>query len=276
MCNFAQKNMPHSPQIRKKLAKKQRAMAVLAKAIAKLMIKLRLHRSDFLLQLDKYLVQEAKNQDPNASNVTLSIRTGINRRYISKYLHDEVPIPKPDKLSVILEDVKWTAEKYYQSNVIPIKGPVKTFQSICEMRASGTLTYNSILEELVNQGELLATKDKVKIISTENKTLTDESNFAQWSSCQISSLVNSLTHDYDLQDNKINQGSMTSVHSTKINPEKFKELSNKFQTKAILCIADISQVLSENEESINEGTYPEFGYSFIECVNDHFEEVDEV
>ena len=154
-------------------------LRVLAQAIAKLILKFRFSRSRFLTLLDEELVLQAKNNDPQANNVTLSIRTGINRRYIPQLLSGETMHSKPERLKMILEDLKWTSQKHYQSGRVPLKGSYKTFETICEIRASGTLTYKAILEELMKQGKVKVVGNEVEIILNNSEEDNKHSKFAR-------------------------------------------------------------------------------------------------
>ena len=154
-------------------------LRVLAQAIAKLILRFRFSRSRFLTLLDEELVLQAKNNDPQANNVTLSIRTGINRRYIPQLLSGETMHSKPERLKMILEDLKWTSQKHYQSGRVPLKGSYKTFETICEIRASGTLTYKAILEELMKQGKVKVVGNEVEIILNNSEEDNKHSKFAR-------------------------------------------------------------------------------------------------
>ena len=89
----------------------------------------------------------------------------------------------------------WTAHKFYNSTKIPKTGPFRTFQSICEERASGTLTYKAILEELVSNGNLKDLGNKVELLNFNTKTIADNVNYSQITATQINRVVNTIIYN---------------------------------------------------------------------------------
>jgi len=255
--------MKINSQIQESLQLKKKAIALLSKAIAKIILKFRLPRIEFINSLDENLVLEAKNQDPEASNVAIAIRTGIDRRYISKHLKGEMPEAKPDKLAVILEDIRWTAHKFYNSTKIPKTGPFRSFQSICEQRAPGTLTYKAILEELVNNGNLKDLGDKVKLLNFNTKTTADNVNYSQMTATQINRVVNTIIYNSKIliPDDKFVQ---RTIYTTQINPTDFNDIHQEIKSKVKEYNSEITELLISYEEDVNIGTYPEYGVSFLE------------
>jgi hypothetical protein len=254
--------MKTNPKINESHALKKKALNLLSKAIAKIIIKFRLPRNEFLNLFDEKLVLEAQRLDPDASHVALAIRTGIDRRYISKHLKGEMPRTKPDKLTIILEDVHWVSHKYYNSNTIPKKGPFRTFQSICEQRAPGSLTYQAILVELVRNGNVKDHGNFIELIKLKNITKS-ESEYSQLTVTQINRLVNTLLYNSDKLDYKDKYVQRT-IYSTQINPKNFDTLHNELKLKTELFRDEVNELMIRYEEEINIGTYPEYGYSFLE------------
>ncbi|MBL4773171.1 MAG: hypothetical protein JKX98_06100 [Alcanivoracaceae bacterium] len=252
-----------NPKIQQNLQLKKKALSLLSTAIAKILLKFRLPRGEFINLLDEKLVLEAKKQDPDASNVALAIRTGIDRRYISKHLKGEMPNSRPDKLTVILEDIRWTAQKFYNSNKIPKMGPFRTFQSICGQRASGSLTYKAILEELISNGNLKDLGSKVELIRLRGTTKKDNINYSQTTANQINRIVNTIIYnsDVELADDRFVQ---RTIFSTQINPNIFNELHKDLKIKVRDYDSQITNLFISYEEDVNVGTYPEYGFSFLE------------
>lgn len=250
-------------QIKQQQGLKKKAISLLSKAFAKIILKFRLPRAEIMNALDEQLVLQAKRQDPDASNVAIAIRTGIDRRYISKHLNGEMPDSKPNKMAIILEDIRWTAHKYYQSNKIPKFGPFKTFQSICEERAPGSLTLNSILEELINNGNLKDLEGKIEIINTKSKTIANEVNFSQITATQVNRVVDTIIHNSEAPtiDEKYVQ---RTTYSTQINPDKFVQLHHEIKKSVDQFNIEITDLLVSYEENVNVGTHPEYGVSFLE------------
>ena len=242
---------------------KKRAVSLLSKAIAKIILRFNLSRRDFLASVDEKLVLEANKQDPKASILAIAIRTGIDRRYIRKYLTGDMPQAKPDKLSVILEDIRWTAEKYYKSNKIPKHGPFKTFQSICEQRASGTLTYRSILDQLVLLGNLKDLGDKIEIVDIKIDTKQDDVKYSEITALQVSRLVDTITFNAQqkCKDDKLIQ---RTIYSTQVNPQNFTQLHSEIDKEINQVHAKIKQLLFDFEDEVEINTYPQYGISFLE------------
>lgn len=242
---------------------KKRAVSLLSKAIAKIILRFNLSRREFLASIDEKLVLEANKQDPKASILAIAIRTGIDRRYIRKYLTGDMPHAKPDKLSVILEDIRWTAEKYYKSNKIPKHGPFKTFQSICEQRASGTLTYRSILDQLVLLGNLKDLGDKVEIVKYRTTAVSEETSYAKITAVQLNRTIDTIVHNYQ-NDSSEDRFVQRTLFSTQVNPIKFPDLHQEIKAKTDKYYSELTDVFISYEENVNTGTYPEYGFSFLE------------
>lgn len=255
--------MNTSPKIKENIELKKKALTLLTKAIAKILLKFRLPRSVFINTLDENMVLEAKKQDPNASNVAIAIRTGIDRRYISKHLKGEMPSAKPDKLAVILEDIRWTAHKYYQSNKIPKLGPFKTFQSICEERASGTLTYKAILEELIANENIRDLGKNIELIKLRSTTNKSSISYSQITATQINRVVGTILYNLetDLSENRLVQ---RTLFSTQINPNSYINLHSDIKHIIEGYTSEITNLIISYEEDVKVGTYPEYGVSFLE------------
>ncbi|MFK8013662.1 MAG: hypothetical protein AB8B80_16605 [Marinicellaceae bacterium] len=255
--------MNTNPKFQESLKLKKKALALLTKAIAKILLKFKLPRSEFIKSLDENMVLEAKKQDPDASNVAIAIRTGIDRRYISKHLKGEMPNTKPDKMAVILEDIRWTAHKFYNSTKIPKTGPFRTFQSICEQRASGTLTYKAILEELVANGNVRDLGDKIEIIKLRSTTIKNDINYSQLTATQINRTVGTILFNLNtkLSEDRFVQ---RSLFSTQIHPDNFSNLHIDIKNIVENYTSEITDLIINYEEDVNVGTYPEYGVSFLE------------
>ncbi len=255
--------MNTNPKLQESLKLKKKALALLSKAIAKIILKFRLPRNEFINSLDENLVLEAKRHDPDASNVSIAIRTGIDRRYISKHLRGEMPLTKPDKLAVILEDIRWTAHKFYNSTRIPKTGPFRTFQSICEQRASGTLTHKAILKELIKNGNLLDLGEYVEISNLKTYIQMDDINSSQLTATQINRVVDTIIYNSETK-NASNKYVQRTIYSTQINPNDFSKLHIDIKKKVEKYNSEITNLLISYEENTNVGTHPEYGVSFLE------------
>lgn len=265
MCKFAHQSgscMNKVPKIRDTHHIKKKTISLLSKAIARIIIKFRLPRNELLNALDEKLILESKRLDPEASNVAIAIRTGIDRRYISKHLKGEMPKTKPNKLTVILEDIHWVSHKYYHSNKIPKLGPFRTFQSICEQLAYGTLTYQAILAELVSNGNVKEHDKYVELINLRNHSENDL-NHSQLTVTQINRLVDTLIFNSETIDADEKYVQRT-IYSTQIDPNKFNNLHNELKNKTKIFRDDINDLMVSYEDDVNVGTHPEYGYSFLE------------
>ena len=255
--------MNTNPKIQQSLQLKKKALSLLSNAIAKILLKFRLPRGEFINLLDEKLVLEAKKQDPDASNVAIAIRTGIDRRYITKHLKGEMPNARPDKLAVILEDLRWTAHKFYNSNKLPKLGPFRTFQSICEQRASGSLTYNAIFEELIANGNIKDLGQKIEILKFLSTSTSSDTNYSQITANQVNRVVDTIIYNSDVEilEEKYVQ---KTVFSTQIHPEQFNALHKDINLKTKKYYSEITDLLISYEEDVNVGTHPEYGVSFLE------------
>ncbi len=250
-------------KIKQNLKLKKKALSLLSRAIAKIVIKFRLPRNEFLALFDEKLVLEAQRLDPQASHVALAIRTGIDRRYISKHLKGEIPRAKPDKLSVILEDIRWTAHKYYHSTKIPKLGPFKTFQSICEQRAPGSLTYQAILDELMKLGHLKDLGNKVELIKFNYNLIENEENYSILTANQINRLTDTLIFNSTQKDKK-NKLVQRTVYTTQVNPKNFPKLHLKIEQLIDGYFEEIIHTVVAFEDDVEVNTYSQYGISFLE------------
>ncbi len=255
--------MNTNPKIKQSLYLKKKALSLLSKAIAKIVIKFRLPRNEFLALFDEKLVLEAQRLDPNASHVALAIRTGIDRRYISKHLKGEMPRAKPDKLSVILEDIRWTAHKYYNSTKIPKLGPFKTFQSICEQRAPGSLTYQAILDELIKLGHLKDLGNNIELIRFNYNLIENDENYSILTANQINRVVDTLIFNSD-QKEKQDKLIQRTVYTTQVHPKNFTKLHLEVEKLIDGYFEEIIKTVIDFEDDVDVNTYTQYGVSFLE------------
>lgn len=256
-------NINTNRTIQESLKLKKKALALLSKAIAKIILKFHLPRSEFISALDENLVLQAKKQDPDASNVAIAIRTGIDRRYISKHLRGEMPVAKPDKMAVILGDIRWTAHKFYKSDTIPKSGPFRTFQSICEARASGTLTYKAILEELIKTKNIQDLGNKIRVINFKFNNNMNEIDYSQLTATQIDRTVNTLIYNSnkEFQKDKLIQ---RTIYSTQVHPKNHFQLHIKLEPLIEKQYKEVASLIVRYEDDVEIGTYPQYGISFLE------------
>jgi hypothetical protein len=255
--------MNTNPKIQQSLKLKKKAQALLTRAIAKIMLQFRLPRSEIINSLDEKLVLEAKKQDPSASNVAIAIRTGIDRRYISKHLKGEMPRVKPNKMTVILEELRWTAFKYYGSNKLPKTGPFRTFQSVCEQRASGTLTYTAILEEFVQLGNIKDLGAKVELINFNFTLDNNEIDYSNLTAKQINKITDTLIFNSKTKAQK-ERLLQRSIYSTQIPPNKHSILHNELEALFHKYYDEIEKTFIRHETDVDVDTYPQYGVSLFE------------
>jgi len=242
---------------------KSKAIILISKAIAKIILKFRMPRVEFIRALDEQLVLEAQKTDPKASIVAIAIRTGIDRRYVSKYINGQMPHTKPNKLSIIMSDVIWTSKKFYNGNIIPKKGPFRTFQSICQERASGTLTYKSILKELIALGNLKDLGNKIEVINSLYSISKDEEQYGNITALQINRTVNTIVHNFD-QTESYHKHIQRTIYSTQVNPKRIPELHQELIKITNNFREEIDVKITSYEEEVKVGTYPQYGISFFE------------
>ena len=255
--------MNTNPKIQQSLQLKKKALSLLSNAIAKILLKFRLPRGEFINLLDEKLVLEAKKQDPDASNVAIAIRTGIDRRYITKHLKGEMPNARPEKLTMILEDLRWTAQKFYNSNKLPKLGPFRTFQSICEQRASGSLTYNAILEELISSKNIIDLDNKIEIINVKFTLNNNDINYSNLTAKQVNRVVDTIIFNSKttLKENRLLQ---RSIYSTQIHPDKHEFLHGDLEKLFYKYYDEIESTFLDYESDVEMDTYPEYGVSLFE------------
>jgi hypothetical protein len=243
-------------------------LSLFSKAIAKLLLKFNISKHEYQHCLNEQLVLEAKRQNPNSSKVELSVRTGIDRRFIAGYLKGEIPSPKTNKLTLILSDIKWTLNKYYNGEKqIPKNGPFKTFESICQQWSSGTLTYKSILTELVRIGSVIDHGDKVELLEAKNSKLKNDAQYFEFSSYLINRISDTLIHNSET-DNINQQHFQMSAYSTQIPPENIKIIKQEIKKELRKYFNNTLKVLDKHEADVEPDTYPAYGVSFLEFNDD--------
>ena len=242
---------------------KTKAITLISKAIAKIILKFHLPRNEILRSIDEQLILEAKKADPDANILAIAIRTGIDRRYVSMHIKGQISHVKPNKLSLILSDLCWTAEKFYNSKTIPKRGPFRTFQSICEERAYGTLTYRAVLKELVALGNLKDLGDKVEIINSNLIFSKNEKQYSELTALQINRTVDTVLYNFDQVD-KEKKYIQKTVYTTQVNPKNFPQLHNEIKQIIDSNYDEIIELIIKYEDDVEVGTYQQYGISFLE------------
>ncbi len=246
----------------------KRLLSLFSKAIAKLLLKFNISKHEYTHCLNEQLVLEAKRQNPKASKVELSVRTGIDRRFIASYLKGEVPMVKSNKLSLILSDMKWSLNNYYNgSNKMTKKGPFKTFESICQQWSSGTLTYQSILKELVRVGSVIDHGDKVELVEAKHDKLKNDAQYFEVSSYLVNRVAKTIIDNSEIKKN-IDQYFQVTAYSTQIPPENISKIKKEIKENLRKFRAETIMVLEKHEDNTKPDTYPAYGVSFLEFNDD--------
>jgi DNA polymerase III alpha subunit len=235
-----------------------------SRAIAKLILKFNISRHDYNHCLNEQLVLEAKKQNPKASKVELAVRTGIDRRFITGYLNGEMPFVRSNKLVLILSDIKWTMNEYYPGkNKMPKNGPFKTFESICEQWSSGTLTYKSILQELIRIGCLIDHGDEIELLEARRDVLKENIEYFEMSCSLINRMSDTIILNSETDDNSEQYYQMTTL-STQIPPENIKGVKKEIKAELRKYRGKTVEILERHEASVMPNTYPAYGVSFLE------------
>ncbi len=246
----------------------KKLLSLFSKAIARLLLKFNISKHEYNHCLNEQLVLEAKRQNPKASKVELSVRTGIDRRYISGYLTGEVPMTRTNKLTLILSDMKWTLNKFYTgSNKMQKKGSFRSFESICQQWSSGTLTYQAVLKELVRIGSVKDHGDKVELIEAKHDELKNDIQYFEFSSYLINRVSKTFIHNSETKNNA-DQYFQMSAYSTQIPPENIKEAKQEIKQELRKIFNNTLKVLDKHEADVKPDTYPAYGVSFLEFNDD--------
>lgn len=248
----------------------KRLIQLFSKAIAKLLLKFNVSKHDYDHYLNEQMVLEAKRQNPKISQVEIAVRTGIDRRYIAAYLKGEMPKVKSNKLFLILNDLKWTLDKYYDGGKkLPKRGPFKSFESICEEWSSGSLTYRSILSELVRIGSVIDHGKKVELVQVKINQLKENNDFFEMSSNLMNRISNTIISNSELQ-NLSDQYFQMTAFSTQIPPQNIKNVKVEIKEELRLANKKAIEILEKYEEKVEPETYEPYGVSFLE-FNDNEE-----
>lgn len=247
----------------------KKLVSLFSRAVAKLLLKFNISRHDYQNCLNEQLVLEAKRQNPKATKVELAVRTGIDRRFITGYLNGEMPATKPNKLTLILTDIKWTLNKHYSGNKLPKKGPFQSFESICERWSSGTLTYKAILKELVRIGSVIDHGEEVELVATKHSECLKTQQHFELSTSIMNRYADTVIHNIKDIDSAIKNYQM-SAYSTQISPEKIEDIKPELRKLLRRQFDEVINLLEQNESDVQPGTYPPYGVSVFE-FNDNKE-----
>lgn len=242
----------------------KKLISLFSRAIAKILLKFNISKHEYNHCLNEQLVLEAQKQNPDASKVELSVRTGIDRRYISGYLKGEMPAIKSNKLTLILSDLKWTLNKYFDGgNKIPKKGPFRTFESICEQWSSGTLTYKAILNELERIGSVVDHGEQVELVDSNRDVLEENIQYFDVANNLINRMSNTIIFNLN-NENITYQHYQMSAFSTQIPPENINKVKQEVKQELRLYFNNIIDLLEKHEKNVKPDTYPAYGVSFLE------------
>ena len=266
-------NKPQKTNIVQLNAIPKKLIRLFSKAIAKLLLKFNISKHDYNHFLNEQLVLEAKKQNPKASKVELSVRTGIDRRFIGDYLKGDMPTIKSSKLSLILSDVKWTVNKHYKgSNKLPKKGPFKSFESICEQWSSGTLTYKAILTELVRIGSVVDHGDEVELVEAKIDSIKESIQFFELSTDLVNRVTNTIIHNTSKHVVEEQNFQMSAI-STQIPPENMKAIKKEVKDELRKYFNNTIELLEKYEVNVKPDSYPAFGVTFLEFNDNNENEV---
>lgn len=242
------------------------SVSTLALLSAKISLKFGLMWREFMEYYKQHLVKQTKKNNPDYSIVEIASRTGIDRRDIKKYLNIDEPSIRPSKIKLTLQEIKSICERN-KSHLILKKGPFQSFESICYMTASGTLTPQSIAKELIRLGNIKDNGKYYELINWKYTTESDESYF--------SFLINELNRMTDTTvenlENPVkeNRKVQRNLYSTLINPKDFNLAHKEVREVLYESFEKIGDILMSYEEEVPRKTYPAFGASMYTFGPDH-------
>jgi hypothetical protein len=260
--------MNRNLKFKQSISLKKRAIVLLSRTFARVVLKFGLSRNFLIQSIEEQLVLEAKKQDPDASIVTLSIRTGIDRRYISGYLKGEAPESKPDKIVVILEDIRWTINRFYEDGLLPKYGPVHTLQSIVEKRASGTLTLMAVLEELLRWGNIEEVGDYISVNNYYVKINKKNVNSSNIVGIQLNRDLSTMIYN-STKENVEDRLLYKCVSSSHIDPKYYASLHADLFEVTERYKEESNSLMISFEEDVPVGTYDQYGVTYLEFQGEH-------
>ena len=247
-----------------KQKKKQKHSLIrsIASQAAKITLKFNINYHIFIEYYKSYLVKHTKKENPDFSLVELSCRTGIDRRYIKKYLYIESSIIKQSKPKLVLNELK---KLCYQANLKNIKktGPFQSFDSICNSVAPGSLTTSAIAKELLRQGSIIDKGNKFELVKYQYIPNTDD-EIQQFRilTTELNRLTNTVIYNFEQSDHT-NKQFQRNVFSTQINPQNFNLIKHECTQVLNDAKEKVENILLQYEENISPDTYPAFGASFF-------------
>lgn len=232
----------------------------LARLTAKIILKYNAHYQEFFELFKIELIKESKKQNPKYSMVELSSRIGIDRRYIKKYLDTKDVVIKPSKIKLVLDKMKQIC-KEKGSDFLEKNNSPESFESICNEVAPGSLTYNSIAKELIRQGNIVEQNNTYKLVEW---SFTPEANDLDQQfrilTIEMERLTDTVIYNSETLESKERQF-QRNIFSTQINPINFYHAKTKLDIILSDTLIKIDGVISQYEENVPVGTYPDFGSS---------------
>lgn len=258
----------------KKQISKQNITDCLASLVAKINLKYNIPIQEFFDSYKKQLINVGKKQNPDYSMVELSARTGIDRRYIKQHLNDEISKAKPSKIKSILIQLK-ELSKITNSTFVKKQGKSKSFESICNIVAPGSLTASSIAKELIRRGNIVEKQNGYEVIEF-NYTPGEENHgeHIKLLIVEMDRISDTILHNVETK-NVDQKQYQRNIFSTQINPSNFYHAKKEIVPILINSRIEIDNIIVKYEEDVPVGEYPDFGASMFvfgfDKRNDSFE-----
>ena len=241
---------------------KTKILTKLANLTAKISLKYDINFQEYFNLYKRALVRQAKKQKPDSTNVEIACRTGVDRRYINKYLESTDSSIKTPKIKLILNELKRICVNN-NTKYIKKQGYFQTFESVCNQLASGSLTYSSVAQELIRQGKIEDLGNKYKLLQWRFvPKKNDKDQQFKILTTEINRLSDTIIYNFN-QIDKINKQFQRNIYTTQIPPESFLVVKKQISEILKKSLTDIDTVIMEYETVVPSGTYPTFGASLF-------------
>ncbi len=243
----------------------QRAKKVFAKALARLMQVLDKSPQDFVKTYREGILESLLEENPHMSIAELSLRSGMDRRHVSAYLHGErmAGQTKRNKLVVILSELGRVAARHYPDGKIPRKGPAPSFDSVCNRYAKGEYSPAAVLKELQRRGAVEDHGDNVLLISKTFVRGENAIDIFSFVTNTFSMLVETSLTNLEIE-NFTDRLAQRIIYSTQISPEKRAEVQQEVKSLMEKHYREYRQLLESHELPVAAGTFDPVGVSLFQ------------
>lgn len=244
----------------------QRIIKILAKTCARIVLSVNRPAQDFIRAFNEGLIDLLRKHNPRMTIAEMTLRTGIDRRQISRYLKQE-PVAawqKRNAISMILAEIERSIQAHFPDGVLPLTGEPDSFEAICRRLVAGKLHATAVLKELLRLGNIEEAGNGIRLKSIDYYPQKDSLDFLNMTVWALDQLGQTIEYNR-LTPNAAQRNFQRSVYSTQIPPWTVEKLHPKLKGTLEKYHAEVAAMLKKAEDKNTPvGFYPAYGASFFE------------